>query len=650
MALTLTALTDVIELPEVSALHEQGDYQTFGYWPAIGKVMADVGFFGYVNLTDFDATAVQWDPGNNATDGVVLATAPAKRRWYLEGTGPDLVLVGWTDEAVTAPAPFVIEMPVSRLTPDGGVVVTAGEVELVSHTPVVIAPDGEGMVVAAGEAELVAHLPVEVTPDGPGEVVTAGEVRLTVAGHIAPEDPGSVVTAGELVSGGLVAQVYPDGLGGLVELALTQGTWPGAARAGAVPKTFDRMNNRRYGGELAGSGRPPWWTPIDEDNPLAEYVAFWSWMQETPRDYPVPDVPGLEPDEQRYTHRQAVKDASGTQDGLAMHVLDAEATAIVTSDIPGASQSYTALPYSGTGPEGADYLHYVGEDGLWKIICRQYGGYGAGYPRWCLVDAADNTVAYGGTTELQYPWEDSWAAVGAYSAPSVVQGTPMQKAWGETGLSIDHAVSLVTSEWRYAYPGLIFPMTGALTAPYTLIFDYTPETRGTRYLFVHGWIGGYGQALVELYEEPAGSGQGLTVRGPGGYVLFDGADCFEGGARHRVVFAVDASWQGSMYHNGQQVGTTQDCSDLEMPVRPPGYAQNYTTAFGNPAQGVFVPPGWLDPQPLVGTGGTFYGIIHEFGFLDGYAATAADVANNAMFAIPYGARGSMLPVTDAPVA
>jgi hypothetical protein len=42
--------------------------------------------------------------------------------------------------------------------------------------------------------------------------------------------------------------------------------------------------------------------------------------------------------------------------------------------------------------------------------------------------------------------------------------------------------------------------------------------------------------------------------------------------------------------------------------------------------------------------------IHEFGILDGYAATAHDVANNAMFAIPYGFRGSFLPVTDAPVA
>jgi hypothetical protein len=46
----------------------------------------------------------------------------------------------------------------------------------------------------------------------------------------------------------------------------------------------------------------------------------------------------------------------------------------------------------------------------------------------------------------------------------------------------------------------------------------------------------------------------------------------------------------------------------------------------------------------------FAGIIHEIGFLDGYAATAADVATNPGLATPYGFRGSLLPVTDAPVS
>jgi hypothetical protein len=282
---------------------------------------------------------------------------------------------------------------------------------------------------------------------------------------------------------------------------------------GAVPTTFDRMNNRRYGGEI-GSARPPWWTPIDAGNELAQYALFWSWM----------------------SHREA-------EEGI--------------------------LPNNAV-PSGTD----------------------------------DGTVARGQSHLI----------------------------WEPDGLTVTQTPTIPTVFiWLPGFtPGL---------DDFTIVVDYTPAVYcGPSADLLNTntdtcvW-GAYGMSL-----EKYGTGMVVAFRdirvGPPIAFWFPDAVCWTQDERFRTVVSVDRDGLIALFVNGVLANGAQNAS----PAQP--YDVENTGLFNR-------------PDPLVGdltTNYQFVGTVHEVGFLSGYAATAHDVANNAMFAIPYGGRGSFLPVTDAPVA
>jgi hypothetical protein len=106
------------------------------------------------------------------------------------------------------------------------------------------------------------------------------------------------------------------------------------------------------------------------------------------------------------------------------------------------------------------------------------------------------------------------------------------------------------------------------------------------------------------------------------------------GTRVRVIFTLAADGTGTLYVNGSQVDTAKDCSAIALPAH--AYL-DWTGVFGMP----IVPDGQVpDNYPGVGLGwvdlSNFCGIAHEFGYLEGYAASASDVANNKALSDPYG--------------
>jgi len=109
----------------------------------------------------------------------------------------------------------------------------------------------------------------------------------------------------------------------------------------------------------------------------------------------------------------------------------------------------------------------------------------------------------------------------------------------------------------------------------------------------------------------------INLTGAGGYFWSDELSC-DYNIPSRLILSVENGVEAVMYVNGVEKGT-----------------------FASPN----ISLGLLSVFCLWG-GDTLNGVIHEFGILNGYAATAADVATNPMFAMPYGFRAAPTPVTD----
>ncbi|HUX77310.1 MAG TPA: LamG-like jellyroll fold domain-containing protein, partial [Anaerolineae bacterium] len=387
MALTLTPLDDILLVPTVASPPLLGDYQTYGWWPEVGIVVGDLGYFGYENPQgDKEARGLQWVPGNNGVAGVVIATPPAKRRWYLEGTDPGLLLVGWTDELIvdTGPAPFVMLMP-QTIIGEGDVLdgeaVATGDGIVYSHTPVVLAPD-EGVAVATGDGDIVVSLPVTLVPTE-GQAVATGDGELMVAGLLLPQ-AGEAVATGEM-TGALELQIFPEGPGGIAELELTPLAYPGAARIITPPAYFERMNNRRYGGTRYAMGKPFY---ADEPaNPTWAYAAsviFLSWCND-----------GRGP---------VLTDVSGNDlHGQIINLVDAYAVAVSGAG-GGLDQTYYPV---GVTRNSLTY-EYVSADGDYRMIW--YADATTGLMRWGLLPLRGDPqadVAYQGTNAT-YPWDATW--------------------------------------------------------------------------------------------------------------------------------------------------------------------------------------------------------------------------------------------------
>lgn len=153
-------------------------------------------------------------------------------------------------------------------------------------------------------------------------------------------------------------------------------------------------------------------------------------------------------------------------------------------------------------------------------------------------------------------------------------------------------------------------------------------------------VAGDGSYRLYRNEDPEDFDQSVMHILITGHYAGDGNRAFAGSelcwlhdVRHRVVISWASNGNVTLFHDGEQVGNA--------------VATGFAMMTGA-TNLMWICQVQATPQS-VSTYGRFGGVLHEFGYLDGYAATAEDVATNPMFTTPYGLRGALTPMTDRPV-
>lgn len=643
-ATSYTRLEDVIAAPG-------GWAQTWGQYNYPAGLL-----FGEFGTSVYSAGAVGWIPGQDASARTPFVEDPAARHWLLN-YGDILLACGWGSDYY-AESPFVLfAIPATNT----------------------IAPN-EGVGVGSGEVAVTVHLPVDVVPNE-GVGVGSGEVAVSGAVFVLPNE-GVGVGSGEVtVSTSYIHEAY--GSAGEIQL---QSAYPFWKWRHPRPAGYDNFENRKRGGRLT-EFRPSWDTPIDETNPLAEYVAFWSWMSN-----PRPDAP------------YSIKDASANGDAsvvltpalFAVFVAGAPESpidfngryeetgtgqgiyvnangAVMTKDVASGSWVITTIDYLTAGAlatapttygftfpagltysngydvldastwqylrfsvtDGADYdawgyympgnpglapqegsesIHvftkYNSDTGLletdsyqlvWNMLLEEW----VLRPTWSYP-AAD-AVATGGSSD-QFPWVGDW--VGA----TVTRDDGL---WGDEGLELVAG----TPPPENLPSGILVPCADDLIGDFTFVVDLKLTREGLSDIDSILSIEFTGTDIPRLLLTG-------TINGadPSLYLGFVGDTTAGGGEMqvdtwHRIVASLDRSGLGSLYMDGVLLDTV-DISYRQYSEGTP----NFRMVVG----------GNKDLGGMFDFGLEFEGVIREVGVLNGYAATADDVATNAAFTTRYG--------------
>jgi hypothetical protein len=524
-----------------------------------------------------------------------------------------------------------------------------------------------------------------------GEVSVDGSVTLIGAVHIEGDGEVTVTGSGML----LVTTVPPSAVegysGGEIDYqkagSVTQRSW---AWKHARPEWYDTRANRAFGAKLGGvktRTQPAYDRYSDPQNKLEQYVRFWSWMTQSPNDvdalanaadstYPgaVMYQPGMNVVTVSDAQSSPV-DFNGdyTETGrMCGHYQNANGCFLVrdyqlgkwvlTENLfPGEVDHSGALADFGF-PDEATWTspHIVQSTGVlyytMKLISWPYyisgtwcpGSVGglpltveeSGMPSrylrindtdaylggsyelvwdpyrlvWVVrdVNAAYPTVAVGGDKDM-FPWSGTWTG-----ATVALKSTK----WGPTGLTMTGEPTAPTdydlARWLKA------PKNVSFLGDFTILLDFTVDATSYQ-------VGD----LVELNFPYPGPGYlrlsyGLSgweahwYDSHWGYSLLAGGgfENFHTGTRNRIVMSCDRDGDLSLYLNGVQKSAV-DNSDWQCNPDDDKDAIELSL-FREIWRGI--PQYWL----------SFGGIVHEVGILEGYAATATDVACNPMFAKPWG--------------
>lgn len=654
-----TLLADVVPITARDSSGYNHLTQTWGnidgeMWGEAGKLAAQ------------DA-AVRWEVGSDGTEARTLTDGTADRRWYLNGT--PLIMAGWgtvnyqsvafvrqisfgllaVPSAIadtTAYTPTVVDVAAEIVAE--GVGTGEGDVTLQIIPPV--EPVAEGTAGGEGSAVLTVSPPVELTAEG--EAGGEGGTLTLRAGPSEIEEASG--TAGGTGAARLVSDTTPtpgDGPGALADLELTPGVWPGATRKVALPSYFTRATNRRYGGALVARAKPRYKSPLDAVNDLTQHIAFWTWMAEPADDYvSTAAMPNVGTQAWLQPNKAAYDLSSNRADGGIYHVVN-DYQVVITGAPTGYNQTYSPSSFRGNEWVSADGLRLLAYGPLGVLYLYPAGG------------TYDDAVARKDTTSPNWPWVyNAW-----YDLPSdtissmVVHQGDATSAWQSSGLVVAPGganapgESYAMGEWRNLYPGISVPTVSIPSDGCTFLWDYTVSEGGpgvSPQLYFEGNSTGTGASGRAIYGTlPPNSvapkfSYATWHIGVQAVVEFDDVEIWEEQQRHRVIFSVDADSVGKLFHNGVQVGADADCSAV---VAPATANPTYASVFGTPAPGQELPPYY----PPVGYGEVSRApicTIHEFGFLSGYAATAADVRQNQGLLFPYGFAASLGgQMTDRPV-
>jgi hypothetical protein len=564
---------------------------------------------------DYDHdTRLVWTPGGDATEGTPVAVAGVTRRWYLDD--PTVLMAGWSDDTWMNAA-FVYRTPRIYFVEDGEVQVDGVVTELHITEPVVFPTQAGEVQVDGGLTEL--HIAVPALFRADGEVSVTGDGSLRGAVHF--NEDGEVEIVGECV---LIALVAPPavvmGYSG-AELEYKQPTtadrnaweWKDARPVG-----YDVRANRAFGALLGGvktRTMPEYDRNIDPLNRLSQYVGFWAWCSEDSTD---PDL---------------LTDASGVLgDGIMVNQYDDYDVVISWPKVSAVNQVYTDTTYRGE--------NYTSADGLYEIVRGPQ-------QRWFLqeTDATPTLIAEGNS--CLFPWQVTiwrdWTGGSSVIDPTLIatRGT-LWSRWQENKLVLG-ANHNYDSPDPYVHVGI-----PALYDDYTFLWDVQP---------LENSMGLYQDGV--LFQQTIGLGN-TSWGNEGSYgattivrMMWDGAHSFlqlnmcdsrivshwyalhyfqlPGGdllRRMRLVLSADRDGMTRCFCDGVECGTT---------AGPGGY-EYQTTVYSGSLSSLF--GGYRDSY-MMAQAGHFRGNVYECGFLDGYAATARDVACNPMFAKPYGAAAAL---------
>jgi len=317
-----------------------------------------------------------------------------------------------------------------------------------------------------------------------------------------------------------------------------------------------------------------------------------------------------------------LSDASDVMGDGVLSVILPYGSCLVSGGPSGYDQTYTALLSNGMGNgrwDAADAIGYLQSP--------------VSYPGSWTLRSADGTVL--DTSEAGWGYVDPWDAT--WPSGLVIAPVSGDAAWANDGLLVRSILGSPGS----TKARIDLPSTDELPDLSTWVFDFTPydyPISGSMWgedatLMQHyASLGGAVETQVELtfkYQSTVATWLHLAAeKRPGG--LWDERINFPWilGTRYRIVVSIQFGTQADVYVNGSLLGT--------MPIGSQQPGTRVHCYLGILGLAVYSMDGY---GPLPAT-------VHEVGFLSGYAATAADVATNPMFVMPYGLRGSPTPVTD----
>lgn len=672
---TCTLLADVLDdrIGSDGTQPGDGNCQTWGYFADAAQVWGDLGQDSENNTT------LRWVPGNNATQQASSVRFGTTRRWYLDGD--PLLLAGWYDNHIGKFLPFVMPM-----TGDAAGVLPVASMQTTAYSPtmvdidVLLAPE-EGDATGTGTVDVHITQPVHLAPEE-GDAIGTGTVHLIGATHIEPGEGDAGGTGTVELAHGLRSS---DGRGDYAQVKLTPGVWPGLGRREARPGYFARQQNRIYGGRLA-NGRPAWRTPLDNSNPLAQYVSFWSFCAVSPDGY-ISERGGIDngitPDARNRNPNKPLIDASPNRtDGWTYHCNDDFGLTVVW-DYDGYDGNYrqTALRS----------LVWLSEDGLRCVKVLKHGA--PAYEYWYLgpvdgtsLDDAVATSPVGTDRDFQpiyLPWQQETfdSSIEGYADPVIVINTDDRLSiWNNEGVYVSRG----GAEWDYAGNPAYLYTCGIYIAdfpcpvsdPCTFVFDFDAVAFSQLFYAqeqgeapsVSPWYWGY-VFIIEafMYDNVFKIRVSPTCFNDDGFYL--NVPQYEFSAEPSAVNLGDAtrvvaSWEAqgnglAVWVNGvalsgpEFIGGFPEFTGVFLEHIP---WQAYRPEDGNPFpygfiggvcdSGISVPPYWPWPEAFVSPAIKLSSTLHEVGLLGGYAATAEDVATNPGLALPYGFAGAPTALTD----
>lgn len=619
---TLTALTILPDVLDLGPWY--WGFQTWGTYSDSPEVI--VGEVGDDSGTGGNVQGMRWWVDNFAIAGAPLAGYPMLRRWFVENPGSDLLIAGHFGPYGGSPtgglAVVVPEIVGTEVT-DWGAAGGRGDVMLLAGGNG-IAFEGEAG--GSGEVNIVGTT-TEVSFDGKagglGTVIISPRCELTLEGKAGGRGTATVgdgtVLAFDGMAGGLGEITFPSWYPGVqgysgAELALHTPTYASPALwtwGAARPAGYDTRANRAFGARMRSSSTsqttPRYDRPINTDNPLVDYISFWSWCSQ----YEDNDL--------------LLWDASQVEGPASLVNVEDQYDLVVSGAPAGYNQVYSPVMAESNllGKANAWWPgSFVSEDGnalLYtseKILPNPLAG-------WTLANI-DGTIVEKSSLQRVAPWNATWP-------------------------SITVAKSTITRKWRSDGVGIFAPMAGSNTAQiqfnfgllgsaFTLVFDYTSLSDKTdRTLFYYeqrkaAWPPGsylagsmrFGVDVSSLYDNSDLSFGYNQVPPPNLYGgTFGLASKFAPNTNHRAVLSVRMGTDAKCWVDGTLL-TTLDLSSPAYDNRwGTGYFP-YTSSLGF---------AFLDAEQ---DRDSLDGVLHEVGFINNYAATADDVATNPALARRYG--------------